>query len=62
MGSFESIVTIIAAVANAAMPIITAAFLPSFFFAALHISAASATATAAAARAIPNDFHNHESS
>ena len=48
--------------ANAAAPMTATTFLLSFFFAALQISAAQATQTAAAIRAIPSVSHSHDSS
>ena len=47
---------------NAAAPMTANNFLLSFFFAALQISAAQATQTAAATSAMPSVSHSHESS
>ena len=47
---------------NAAAPMTANTFLLSFFFAALPISAAQATQTAAATSAMPSDSHSHDSS
>ena len=47
---------------NAAAPMTANNFLLSFFFAALQISAAQATQTAAATSAMPSDSHSHDSS
>ena len=47
---------------NAAAPMTANNFLLSFFFAALPISAAQATQTAAATSAMPSVSHSHESS
>ena len=47
---------------NAAAPMTANTFLPSFFFAALQISAAQAVQTAAAKSAMPSVSHSQESS
>ena len=47
---------------NAAAPMTANTFLPSFFFAALQISAAQAMQTAAAKSAMPSVSHSQESS
>ena len=47
---------------NAAAPMTANTFLPSFFFAALQISAPQAMQTAAAKSAMPSVSHSHESS